>query len=218
VHEINTHLNHLTRAISAVSAANRGDPNERVSRAVSGMTDVVRELKKVIAAIDPLTPGSRTLKENFDVRAAISEFAQQRSGRLHSARVEFHLSGPGSINIRFSRARFAQILENLLQNSLYWIDEHAADSSAGQRAINVEVDERGFVWRDTAKGIRPALEETLFDAYVTDKPASKGQGLGLFIVSSFLQAERCSIGLLQERNRFRRRYIFRVDLSGAKRG
>lgn len=217
VHEINTHLNQLGRAITAVSAANRADPNERVSRAVSGMTDVVRELKKVVAAIDPLAPGSRTLKDNFDVLAAIKEFAAQRSGRLHAAQVAFNVEGAGGIQIRFSRARFTQVLENLLQNSLYWIEEHAAETSSGQRSITVEVDETGFSWSDSAKGVRPALEDTLFEAYVTDKPASKGQGLGLFIVSSFLQAERCTIGLLHARNRFRRRYIFRVDLSGARR-
>lgn len=217
VHEINTHLQQLGRAITAIAAANKEEPNERISRAISGITDVVRELKKVVATIDPLSPGSRTLKDDLDVYAFVKSFAAQRSSRLDAAGVEFQLSGAPGLQIRFSRARFTQILENMLQNSLYWIDEHAKDVGDVVRQIVVDVDQTGLSWKDGAKGVRPALEESLFDAYVTDKPINKGQGLGLFIVSSFLQAERCSIGLLQERNRFRRRYIFRVDLSGARR-
>lgn len=217
VHEINTHLNQLGRAITTIATANKVEPNEKISRALSGITDVVRELKKVVATIDPLTPGSRTLKDNFDVYGAIKDFSVLRSVRLDSAGVKFHLSGTPGLEIRFSRARFTQILENLLQNSLYWIDEHIEEVGKEARSISVDVDQTGFSWQDGAKGIRPALDDSLFDAYVTDKPVNKGQGLGLFIVSSFLQAERCSIGLLQEKNRFRRRYIFRVDLSGARR-
>jgi C4-dicarboxylate-specific signal transduction histidine kinase len=220
VHEINTHLHQLGRAITAIAAANRGEsrPNERIARALSSISDVIRELKKTVASIDPLAPGSRTLKENFDVLKALAEFARQRSGRLEAAKVKFELSGTPGLRIRFSSARFTQILENLLQNSLYWINEHLEELGSAARIIHVEVDASGFSWSDGAKGVRPAVEDSLLEAYVTDKPLSKGQGLGLFIVSSFLQAERCSISLLHERNPFKRRYVFRVDLSGARRG
>jgi signal transduction histidine kinase len=217
VHEINTHLTQLGRALTAINTANRTSPNDRISKAASGISDVLRELKKTVASINPLSPGSRTLKDQFDVYTSLDEFRSQRSGRLNSEGVEFILSGDQGLRISFSRARFTQILENLLQNSLYWIGEHAPEIAGNPKKISVIVDENGFSWSDSAKGVRKSVENSIFEAYVSDKPESKGQGLGLFIVSSYLQAERCSIALLHERNRFQRRYVFRVDLSGAKR-
>lgn len=215
VHEINSHLLQLNRSIAAITRANNQAPDERISRALKDISAVVRELKKSISAIDPLVPGSRTLKDSFDFQEAIDLFVKQRAGRMEDAGVEFNLLGEKGAVIRFSRSRFTQILENLLQNSLYWLQEHESEIGKTNKAITVEVDSTGFTWADSAKGIRPAVENTLLDAYVTDKPESKGQGLGLFIVNSFLQAERCSISLLTDRNRFKRRFIFRVNLSGA---
>ena len=217
VHEINTHLTQLGRALTAVNSANKERPNDRISKATSQISDVVRELKKTVASINPLSSGSRTLKDDIDVLAAVRDFGTQRSGRVESAGVSLSVTGDPSLRIRFSRARFTQILENLLQNSLYWIEEHAAGNSNAVKQIEVEVDDSGFSWRDSARGIRTVIEESIFEPYVTDKPATKGQGLGLFIVSAYLLAERCSISLLHERNRFKRRFIFRVDLSGARR-
>lgn len=217
VHEINTHLTHLGRALQSIATANRSQPNERIVKATAQISDVLRELKKMVASINPLSPGSRTLKDDIEVLAAIRDFGVQRSGRINTVGASLEVIGDASLRIRFSRARFNQILENLLQNSLYWMDEHAAGGVSEPKLVRVEVNASGFTWQDSAKGVRPAVEESLFEPYVTDKPASKGQGLGLFIVNAYLLAERCSIGLLLERNKFKRRFIFRIDLSGAKR-
>jgi C4-dicarboxylate-specific signal transduction histidine kinase len=157
------------------------------------------------------------LKSTLDVYEVLVEFLRQREGRSKMAGVDVRLTGKAGLKISFSHARFLQILENLFQNSIYWLEEHSAEDQKAEKYIQVEVDESGFSWRDSAKGIRAALEDSLFEPYVTDKPLSKGQGLGLFIVNSYLQAERCTIALLHERNKFRRRYVFRVDLSGAVR-
>lgn len=217
IHEINTHLNQLSRSLIVISSATKGDSNEKLRKAVSSISDVLRELKKTVAAIDPLAPGSRTLKDSFDVYGALAEFFHLRSGRLEAANVKIRLSGVRGLVVRFSRARFTQVLENLLQNSLYWIDEHSDEIGDSDRYIKVEIDQTGFSWQDSGKGVRPAVEDSILEPYVTDKPQSKGQGLGLFIVNSFLQAERCSISLQRERNKYKRRFIFRIDLNGAAR-
>ncbi|WPC66369.1 sensor histidine kinase [Rhodoferax ferrireducens] len=215
VHEINTHLLQLNRGLAAITRANNSEPNDRVTKALGLISGVVRELRKSISAIDPLVAGSRSLKDVIDVYQTIEQFSAQRQNRIGDAQVTFEISGSSGIKIWFSKSRFIQILENLLQNSLYWIVEQDKEIGSGGRIIKVEVDDVGFTWSDGAKGILPAVENTLFDPYVTEKPDSKGQGLGLFIVNSFLQAERCSISLLLERNRFQRRYVFKINMSGA---
>jgi K+-sensing histidine kinase KdpD len=99
---------------------------------------------------------------------------------------------------------------------LYWLAEHATAYSDVQPIIDVDVDKEGFTWWDGARGVREGLEETLFEPYITDKPESRGQGFGLFLITAFLQSEKCDITLLSERNVHGRRYKFRINLAGAK--
>jgi C4-dicarboxylate-specific signal transduction histidine kinase len=214
-HEINSHIAMIDTALAKVRRANKARPDKRLQEAVDAIGGAVRELRKSVATINPLLSGSRTLKDNFHVGDAIREFIQIRGARLADGKIDLKVVGGKGPMVRFARSRFNQILENLLQNSLYWIEEHAPTDPRVKRSILIEIDRSGFTWSDGAKGVRKALEETLFEPYVTDKPASRGQGLGLFLVTAFLQAEKCDIVLLADRNAFGRRYKFRVNLEGA---
>jgi signal transduction histidine kinase len=214
-HEINAYITLIDTALTKVRRVHKGKPDKRLQDAIDAIAGAVRELRKSVSTINPLLAGSRTLKDNFQIGDAIREFVQLRAARLADAKIELTVVGGTGSRIRFGRTRFNQILENLLQNSLYWINEHGTSDNKVKCSILVEIDRSGFTWSDGAKGVRPALEETLFEPYVTDKPASSGQGLGLFLITAFLQAEKCDIVLLSERNVFGRRYKFRVDLAGA---
>lgn len=215
LHEVNTHMLQIDEGLSTLRKLNKKFANDHIAIAIQDISRATRELKKSVSSLDPLAAGSRSIKDVFGVRNAIEKFLKQRDGRLEQAGVKVQVLGGAGPEIRFSPARFTQILENLLQNSLYWISEHKKSGDDIEECIVIDIDKLGFTWHDGAKGVRKALEESLFDAYQTDKPEGSGQGLGLFIVTSFLNAERCSAYLAPERNKFSRRFKFRVDLSGA---
>ena len=69
---------------------------------------------------------------------------------------------------------------------------------------------------DNGMGIAPAVEESLFEPFVTMKPKGQGRGLGLFIVRQLLDAVGCSIVLDERRNSYDRRYIFAINLSNVE--
>jgi len=214
-HEIRTHLFHISKAVQTVARATRSHADEVITDSLSRIREEVRELKKVVSTINPLLETSRSLKDVFYVRELIDEFFYLRNKRLEELNITYEIFGGKGLHIRFSRTRFMQILENLLQNSVYWIQEHSQEDEQIERKVYVEITRTGFIWNDGAKGVREALEESLFEPYVTDKPSTKGQGLGMFITTAFLHAERSGITLLPERNSVGRRYKFRVDLTGA---
>jgi signal transduction histidine kinase len=214
-HEINSYISQIDKALRSMRQVQKSTPNNKLVAAIDILAGSIRELRKAVASINPLLAGSRSLKDNFLVGTAVNEFFDLRQPRLDDARVTPQITGGGGPEIRFAKVRFNQILENLLQNSLYWMSEHEKSGATPERHIRVECDKFGFIWWDGGKGIREAIENSLFDPYVTDKPSDRGQGLGLFIVTAFLQAEKCSIALLDERNAFGRKYKFRVDLRGA---
>ena len=198
-----------------IRKVNRAKPDKRLDDAIDKIAGAIRELRKTVSSINPLMAGSRSLKDNFSLGAAVREFIALRSSRATELNVTMTVSGGQGPQIRFARTRFNQVLENLFQNSFYWVEEHAAQAVKVERRVDIEIDKLGFTWSDGAKGVREAVADSLFEPYVTDKPLSRGQGLGLFLVTAFLEAEKCHISLLPDRNKFGLRYKFRVDLRGA---
>jgi signal transduction histidine kinase len=214
-HEISSYLLQIEKAVATINRATKALQDDRIKKSIDSFSGAIREIKKVVATINPLIGGSRSLKENFYVIDEIKEFFELRDSRLTNIGIEISDLEPRGLRIRFSKARFFQILENLLQNSLYWLQEHSLANPATGKQICVEVDSTGITWFDSAKGVLQSIENEIFDAYVTEKPTSKGQGLGLFIVTAFLESEKCQIILLQDRNKYKRRFKFRIDLQGA---
>jgi len=219
-HELHHHIRQLRDGIARVHDANKSIKNQQVTDGVRILTSTTRELGKTVAAIDPLLPGTRSIKETLDLRKFISDYVEGRIGTATRTNIELachsELTDDG-LRFRFSRARFSQVLENLFQNSLYWIQRGPLPDK-NVRRIDIHITSTGFRWSDTGPGIRPSLEPTIFDAYISDKPTSEGSGLGLHVVSTFLELERCSIRLGTERNTLGRCYEFIIDLRGAQVG
>jgi signal transduction histidine kinase len=134
-------------------------------------------------------------------------FIFDRSG-IHVA-----ISGAG-ITVRANRPRLIQVLDNLVQNSIYWLNRgEVTGEVVGQKQIAVELTSSGFVISDSGPGVDSHYEESLFEMFVTAKPErDSGQGLGLFIARELLQIDGCEIELLSDRNEAGRKYRFAVSL------
>ena len=216
-HELNSYLRQLRTGLSMIAAENRKLQNSTLKTALNQLSGVTREFAKTVATIDPLLPSSRSLKENINVQHFLQDFLDARAAAAERSGISFlikPIDESQALVVRFSRTRLLQIVENLFQNSLYWLRQGPLPQ-AGRLEIGVEIIANGFVWSDSGPGIRPSLESSIFDAYVSDKPRAESSGLGLHIASTFLELERCSIRLRNERNALGRRYQFEVDLKGA---
>ena len=66
---------------------------------------------------------------------------------------------------------------------------------------------------DNGYGIPPAVENQIFEPFVTTKPKGEGRGLGLFIIQQLLDSSGCTITLEPVRNEHKRKYIFAINLS-----
>lgn len=215
-HELHQYVRQYREGIDKVSDRNKVHKDEAIRSAVRLLSSTTRELGKTVAGIDPLLPGTRVLKETFGVQAAIAAYIDSRREKAESSGIAVQYEPDLSVEfeVTFSRSRFLQILENLFQNSFYWLRRGPL---CGERPeILVKATVNGFSWSDNGPGVKPSIEGTLFDAFISDKPKEEGQGLGLHIVSTFLELARCSIRLGQERNALGRKYVFEVDLLPAK--
>ena len=118
-----------------------------------------------------------------------------------------------SFVININKGRLVQILDNIINNSIYWINWKKSKDSNYKATLTIRIDKPFIYIYDNADGVSESVEQTLFDPFVTLKPKGTGRGLGLFIVSQLLDAIGCSITLLHKRNSNNKRYIFAIDFT-----
>lgn len=206
-------LGRLTRVESM--APETVPKNRPLEREISATKTLVRLIGKQLGTLNPMLRQYRERKESISLVAFLEEFFELRSSRYKELAVQVFLPDKKSdFAVRINRGRLTQIIDNLARNSEYWLMDNVGRDFKVIPEIHVQLSESTITFWDSGRGIRPAVESTLFDLFVTDKPREQGQGLGLFIVRELLKFENCSISLDSERNGYGRRFKFNVDLSG----
>lgn len=118
-----------------------------------------------------------------------------------------------SFVININKGRLVQILDNIINNSIYWINWKKSKDSNYRATLTIRIDKPFIYIYDNADGVSESVEQTLFDPFVTMKPKGNGRGLGLFIVNQLLDAVGCTISLSHKRNSHNKRYIFILNFS-----
>ncbi|WP_081057736.1 sensor histidine kinase [Burkholderia vietnamiensis] len=216
-HELRTHLVEIRKRTSSLEAlvktgkavAENTMPHLRAIRISCGSIAAAASL------IDPLLPRTRAVKESINLRSFVEQYVENRQQALDREDIVFQIS-PKSADtvVRINRGRLLQVLDNLVRNSVYWLKRGAAVMGVERaKKIRVTITSDGFEIADSGPGVDPSYEESIFEMFVTAKPAKeRGQGLGLFIITQLLAADGCRVYLNPERNRDGKRFKFAVDL------
>lgn len=181
------------------------DFSRQVAIATNAMT---QQLKHV----SPALRYARESKITFDIRQFF-ELQKEQFYNLYMEKygVTLEISEETPFSITINEGRFIQIMDNLINNSIYWLRQHPNEHDAPK--VSVIIKRPWLYVSDNGLGVAPAVEESLFDPFVTMKPKGQGRGLGLFIVRQLLDAIGCFIVLDDRRNAYNRRYIFAMNLS-----
>lgn len=222
-HDLRTHIVEIRKRASAIESLTKN--GKATSEVTLPHLRAIRASCTSIAAsaalIDPLLPRTRAVKESIDLAAFVTEYFEHRSTSLEIEGIEFKLKRhTPPITVRMNRGRLLAVLDNLVRNSVYWLKRGSKLLKiARSKVIRVAITSDGFSLSDTGPGIDPRYEDTIFEMFMSAKPATdKGQGLGLFIVSQLLAADGCSISLAPERNDDGNRFKFVVDLASVVEG
>lgn len=212
-HELRTHLTEIRQQVNAIQKASEsGVSVQPMLRAIRGACSAIASSASLI---DPMLPRSRSVKEEIDLESFLGEYIAGRKLSMARYGISAVVSPGASTIVRMNRSRLLQVVDNLVQNSIYWLRHTDAErQTAPHRAIEFKIMPTGFAVWDSGPGVSQKVEESLFDMFVSSKPDDgAGQGLGLFIVSQLLDIDGCSAMLSEERNSLGRRYKFVVDLS-----
>ncbi len=218
VHELRTLLDEIRqRTASVETAAKSFGGGKAVLPHLRAIRSSCSAITNIASLIDPMLPRSRTVKETFRLEDFIASYADNRAISMEHDGIRMTIDARSpSTAVRMNRPRLLQVLDNLVQNSRYWIRRGRLMVRTIQPGeIEVVINDRGFTLSDTGPGVDPHVEERLFELFVSGRREfdDGGQGLGLYISSQLLAIDGCSMALLEDRNVEGRRYRFEVNLT-----
>lgn len=182
---------------------------QNFSRLVSITTNTMTQQLKHVS---PALRYARESKDTFSIRSFF-ESQKEHFYDLYMSKYGVKLLVEDNIpfTIAINEGRFIQVMDNLINNSIYWLRQRPV--ILDNPAVTIMIKKPWLYVFDNGMGVAPAVEESLFEPFVTMKPKGQGRGLGLFIVRQLLDAVGCSIVLEEKRNEEGRRYIFAMNLS-----
>ena len=179
----------------------------------------MKTMNRRLRVLDPLSVSGRQRKETFDFVAMVREILEG-----HSRQFERHGIEPAvvtgknkTVMIHGVRGMFVQILENLINNSVYWMDLRREDETRYRPKIEIRIGdaENLMEYTDNGPGIQPSLREEVFKPFFSTKGKSRRQGLGLFIARDCASHHGGELYLSEERNIHKTRLnTFVLELPG----
>lgn len=182
-HELGRATNHTL--VTLADAEDRQLPPD-LKGYFNGLEAQLKTLQKRLRALDPLSTSTRQVKEKFDLvdwirQTLVAHEPQFKRHHIHHTLVVHPKSA--AVEISAVKGMFVQILENLINNSVYWLkQEKKFDRNfAGEITITIYPRTREIHFSDNGPGVPPARKDEIFEPFVTTKPPGEGKGLGLYI-------------------------------------
>lgn len=164
----------------------------RLMGLVDNLQAQIKATNKRITSVDVMSPSGRNRREQYDVVAQVKTVVAGFEARFerHQIQSSVLVDGHEALDQHFPvylvRGLIAQVLENLLTNSAYWVQQSLKDGQ-DQRKIVIEIDTRAasVTVTDNGPGIEPDYGEAVFKPYFSTR--KRGKGLGLYIARELVE-------------------------------
>lgn len=172
-----------SRALDAVGAIDTSRLERAGAAGIDTLRDQLLTLGKRVASLDPLSTSRRQVKERFDVAQLVKQVIDGRASQFRRHGIDVTCDLPKRHMVRAVKGMLLQILENLFENSVYWLKIQRRRDWHFSPRIEVRLDSvaRELTVEDNGPGVRAQRAEEIFEPFVTSKPPGQGRGLGLYI-------------------------------------
>ena len=205
-------------ALDAMESIDKSQLDETSSAAFFTLEDQLSTLKIRVDAFDPLSASRRQVKVWCDVADLARQVIDGRAKQFfrHGIQVSINLRSPNRpYKIKAVQGMFLQILENLFENSVYWLEVEKRRRKRFNPQIELILDAGAMeiIFRDNGPGVALQRAEEIFEPFVTSKPPGQGKGLGLYIAREIARYHDWELSLpLDNFNGNKRSAIFLLEM------
>lgn len=158
---------------------------------------IVKEIDKLVNAIDFMSTYTKSEKnwEEFNVKDRISYVFEHYKYMMDSNNIQFSLNIDKNIILKYNNVLFEDILKNLINNSI-----KALSLIEGEKKIKItgftDNDKLRIYISDNGIGIKEKDKNKIYEVYYTTTAEEGGNGMGLYMVKTNLEAIKGSIKLI----------------------
>ncbi|WP_411767530.1 ATP-binding protein [Winogradskyella sp. A3E31] len=173
----------------------------------------VNGLKVQLRHLDPALKYHREKKSVISFSEFFKQESAYYSNRFEKSQISFEIKIDDDFEINANQGKLTQIIDNIFNNSEYWLKQKKENEKSFNPVLTIRVEKPWVYIYDNGYGISKAIENHIFEPFVTTKPKGEGRGLGLFIVVQLIDSLGCSIALEPKINKEGRKYIFAINFS-----
>ncbi len=184
-------LSRLTERTGELLTELKSGSEKEVVQVVDNLRSQIISTNKRIRTVDSMSPSGRHRKEHYDLAAQVAGIASGFKNRFKRHEIDWsvRLDGVESsepLNVYMVKGLVAQTLENLVTNSVYWVQQGLM-SGESRRLIIFDIDSRALTVSvtDNGPGVDPRYSKEIFKPYFSLR--RKGKGLGLYIASELVR-------------------------------
>ena len=171
-------------ALSALESLRGKDIPDQSRRLLSSLRSELRSVSKRLRVLDPLSVSGRQRKERFALDALIQDVFYSHDLQFKRHNIRPTLMMPvHRVYIHGVKGMIVQIIENLISNSIYWLNlrKQRELKFNPEIAISLEIDPLTVTYQDNGSGIAKENREKIFRAFFSLKEKTNRRGLGLYI-------------------------------------
>ncbi len=173
----------------------------------------VNGLKVQLRHLDPALKYHREKKNKISFSEFFKQEADYYLNRFEKSQISFEIIIDNDFAIEANQGKLTQIIDNIFNNSEYWLKQKKENEKSFKPILTIRVEQPWVYIYDNGHGISKAIENHIFEPFVTTKPKGEGRGLGLFIVQQLVDSFGCSITLEPKTNSEGRKYVFAINFS-----
>ena len=191
-------------ALAALKALREKDVPDQIGGLLNALRSEMISVSKRLRVLDPLSVSGRQRKETFNLGTLIDDILDGHELQFKRHGVELSVTMPDhKVRIHAVKGMIVQIIENLISNSLYWLDLRRQHEPGFRPVITISVedDPLTITYKDNGRGIAKENQQKIFRAFFSLKEKSKRRGLGLYIARECAEYHGGTLTLDQKANR-----------------
>lgn len=198
-HDLNVSLTH---SLKKIEDARRRTSDRSLISTLTSANAQLKTLQKRVKILDKWAISGRQRKSKVSVYEVAKTVFEGRAEQFAELGIDVSISDSvavQSVRISFVEGMLYQILENLTENSVYWLKERIKDLEKTERSfkprIDIKIDaESGLLFfSDNGPGVAPENAKRIFGHAFSLKRNSEGKGLGLYISQELAKDQGASL-------------------------